>query len=77
MAVLLKLGYCHWIQVPIPDGITVACPMPTKLVIQGIDLQMVRQFAFKLRKYRKPEPYNGKGVFVDDETIIRKEPRKK
>ena len=62
---------------PIPDGLTVTLSSPTKIIIKGVDLQMAKQFAAKCRKYRKPEPYNGKGIFVDDEVIKRKEPKKK
>lgn len=76
-SLILKLGYSHLIQMPIPEGIKVTIPLPTKIVLEGIDYHLLTQFASKIRSKRKPEPYNGKGIFVGNETIIRKEGKKK
>lgn len=56
----LKLGYAHPILIDIPAGITVTNPLPTKIVLAGIDKQTLGQFAAKIRRWRKPEPYRGK-----------------
>jgi large subunit ribosomal protein L6 len=73
----LKVGYSHLIQMPIPVGIEVDLSSPTKIILKGIDYPLVTQFAAKIRSKKKPEPYNGKGIFVDNETVIRKEGKKK
>ena len=73
----LALGFSHDVLYPIPDGIQIACPKPTEITISGIDKQRVGQVAAEIRKYRPPEPYKGKGVAYDDETIFRKEGKKK
>ena len=51
--------------------------MMSKIVLFGTNYQRISQFAAKIRSYRKPEPYNGKGIFVDNETIMIKEGKKK
>jgi large subunit ribosomal protein L6 len=48
-------------------------PNPTRLIIEGVDKQAVTQFAAKIREHKKPEPYKGKGIYVNDETIKLKE----
>lgn len=68
----LQVGYCLSEIHPIPEGITVNCPVPTTITIQGIDKQKVGQFAAEVRASRPPEPYNGKGVKYDNEVIKRK-----
>ena len=73
----LALGYSHEINYPIPDGITIATPRPVEIVISGIDRQKVGQVAAEIRKYRRPEPYKGKGIKYADEFIFRKEGKKK
>jgi large subunit ribosomal protein L6 len=73
----LQLGYAHDIAYPIPEGITIAVPKPTEIVISGIDAQKVGQAAAEIRAFRKPEPYKGKGVKYSDEYIFRKEGKKK
>ena len=73
----LNLGFSHEIRYPIPEGIDVACPKPTEIVVSGIDKQKVGQVAAEIRKYRPPEPYKGKGVKYADEYIFRKEGKKK
>jgi len=73
----LALGYSHDVVYPIPEGITVATPKPTEIVVSGIDLRKVGQVASEIRRYRSPEPYKGKGVKYSDEFIFRKEGKKK
>jgi len=59
------------------DGITIATPKPTEIVVTGIDRQKVGQVAAEIRGYRPPEPYKGKGVKYAGEYIFRKEGKKK
>jgi large subunit ribosomal protein L6 len=74
---ILQLGYSHEVQFPIPEGIAIKCDKPTLVTISGADKQKVGQVAAKIRSYRKPEPYKGKGIKYDFETIRRKEGKKK
>ncbi|SDU20946.1 50S ribosomal protein L6 [Stappia sp. ES.058] len=73
----LALGFSHDVVHPMPDGIDVACPKPTEVVITGIDKQRVGQVAAEIRDYRPPEPYKGKGIRYAGEYIVRKEGKKK
>jgi large subunit ribosomal protein L6 len=73
----LSLGYSHDVQFPIPDGIAIATPKPTEIMISGIDRQKVGQVAAEIRALRPPEPYKGKGVRYANEFIFRKEGKKK
>jgi large subunit ribosomal protein L6 len=73
----LALGYSHDVLYEIPEGITIVVPKPTEIVITGIDKQKVGQVAAEIRKYRGPEPYKGKGIKYANETIFRKEGKKK
>jgi large subunit ribosomal protein L6 len=73
----LALGYSHDVLYPIPEGIAVATPKPTEIVVTGIDKKKVGQVAAEIRAYRPPEPYKGKGVRYADEFIFRKEGKKK
>ena len=73
----LALGFSHDVVYEAPDGITIACPKPTEIVISGIDKQQVGQVASEIRGFRKPEPYKGKGVNYAEERIVRKEGKKK
>jgi large subunit ribosomal protein L6 len=73
----LALGYSHDVLYPIPEGIQIATPRPTEIVITGIDRQKVGQVAAEIRRYRPPEPYKGKGVKYANEFIFRKEGKKK
>jgi large subunit ribosomal protein L6 len=57
----LQLGYSHDVNYPIPEGITIATPKPTEIVVTGIDGQKVGQVAAEIREYRAPEPYKRKG----------------
>lgn len=74
---VLNLGFSHDIRYPIPAGITMKCEKPTSISISGADKQQVGQIAAEIRGYRPPEPYKGKGVKYDNETIVRKEGKKK
>ncbi len=73
----LNLGYSHEVVYPVPDDIQVQCPKPTEIVVSGIDRAKVGQVAAEIRRYRKPEPYKGKGVKYSNEFIFRKEGKKK
>jgi len=74
---IMQLGYSHEINFPIPNGIKISCPKNTSIVVEGIDKQQVGQVAAEIRRYRKPEPYKGKGIKYEDEYIVRKEGKKK
>jgi large subunit ribosomal protein L6 len=69
----LNLGYSHEINHPIPEGLKVTVPRNTKVKVEGIDKQLVGQFAREVRGFYPPEPYKGKGVRYVGEQIIRKE----
>ncbi|MBB2157814.1 50S ribosomal protein L6 [Gluconacetobacter diazotrophicus] len=74
---VMNLGYSHDIVYAIPAGIKITTPRPTAIVVEGVDKQRVGQVALDIRSFRKPEPYKGKGVRYDTETIRRKEGKKK
>jgi len=73
----LQLGYSHDVDYAIPEGITIATPDPTTVQISGSDKQKVGQVAAEIRRWRKPEPYKGKGIKYRGEYIFRKEGKKK
>ena len=73
----LNLGFSHDVIYPIPEGIQIQCEKPTSITISGIDKQKVGQVAAEIRKYRRPEPYKGKGIKYLDEKVQRKEGKKK
>ncbi|MCY4178769.1 MAG: 50S ribosomal protein L6, partial [Litoreibacter sp.] len=73
----LNLGLSHDVVYEVPEGVTVAAPKPTEIVIEGNDEQQVGQVAAEIRAWRKPEPYKGKGIKYKDEYIFRKEGKKK
>jgi large subunit ribosomal protein L6 len=73
----LQLGYSHDVNIPVPDGIEIKTPDPTTVEISGIDRQKVGQIAAEIRRWRKPEPYKGKGIKYRGEYIFRKEGKKK
>ena len=73
----LQLGYSHDVDFAIPEGITIATPDQTTVNISGIDKQQVGQVAAEIRRWRKPEPYKGKGIKYAGEYIFRKEGKKK
>jgi large subunit ribosomal protein L6 len=70
---VMNIGFSHQVTVPEIDGITIDVPNPNKIVIGGIDKELVGQFAADVRKRRPPEPYKGKGIKYVDEVILRKE----
>ena len=72
----LQLGHSHDINFPIPDNIKIDCPTQTEVVI-SVDKQLVGSVAAKIRSFRPPEPYKGKGVKYREEQIVRKEGKKK
>ena len=74
---VLQLGYSHDINFPIPQDIKIACEKPTAIAVTGADRQRVGQVAAEIRSFRQPEPYKGKGIKYADETIRRKEGKKK
>ena len=73
----LQLGYSHDVNFPVPDGIEVKTPDQNTVEISGIDRQQVGQVAAEIRRWRKPEPYKGKGIKYRGEYIFRKEGKKK
>jgi len=68
----LQLGFSHPVSVKAPEGVTFEVPEPTKIIISGIDKQLVGQTAADIRKIRPPEPYKGKGLRYSDEHVRRK-----
>ncbi|MDJ0631151.1 MAG: 50S ribosomal protein L6 [Rhodobacter sp.] len=74
---VLNLGLSHDVNFDVPEGVTVTCPKQTEIVVEGIDQQLVGEVAAKIREWRKPEPYKGKGIKYKDEYIFRKEGKKK
>ncbi|MGV8856166.1 MAG: 50S ribosomal protein L6 [Devosia sp.] len=75
--VKLSLGFSHEVIYEAPKGITLTVPVPTEVVVSGIDKQAVGQAAAEIRAWRKPEPYKGKGVRYAGEFVFRKEGKKK
>jgi large subunit ribosomal protein L6 len=73
----LSLGFSHPIDYPVPEGISIATPSATEIVVSGSDKQRVGQVAAEIRAFRPPEPYKGKGVRYADEHVMRKEAKKK
>ena len=73
----LQLGYSHDVNVQVPEGLEVKTPDNTTVEISGIDRQKVGQLAAEIRRWRKPEPYKGKGIKYRGEYIFRKEGKKK
>ena len=73
----LQLGYSHDVNIDVPEGLEVKTPDNTTVEISGADKQKVGQLAAEIRRWRKPEPYKGKGIKYDGEFIFRKEGKKK
>jgi large subunit ribosomal protein L6 len=73
----LQLGYSHDVDLAVPEGLEVKTPDQTTIEISGSDKQAVGQFASELRRWRKPEPYKGKGIAYRGEYIFRKEGKKR
>ena len=74
---VMQLGFSHDVKYPIPEGISIKCDKPTSISISGFDKQKVGQVAAEIRGWKKPEPYKGKGIKYETETILRKEGKKK
>ena len=70
---VLTLGYSHPVEMDDPEGITTEVPAPNKIIVKGIDKQVVGEWAAKIRGKRPPEPYKGKGIKYETEVIRRKE----
>jgi large subunit ribosomal protein L6 len=73
----MQLGFSHDVDIKPPQGVTFAVPKQTEIKISGIDKQMVGEIAARIRRIRPPEPYKGKGVRYQGETVRRKEGKKK
>ncbi len=73
----LTVGYSHPVNIDMPEGIAVATPTPTEIVLKGADRQRVGQVAAEIRAVRPPEPYKGKGIRYADEKVAIKETKKK
>ena len=76
-SVNLTIGLSHAVDYDLPEGISAETPSQTEIVIKGIDKQAVGEAAAKIRSFRPPEPYKGKGIRYDDEYVRRKEAKKK
>ncbi len=70
--VVLQMGFSHPVELPIPEGVTVTLPKNTDVIVEGIDKQVVGEFAAKIRSVKKPEPYLGKGIRYVGEYVYRK-----
>ena len=68
----MQLGFSHPVHIKAPEGIEFDVPQQTEIIVKGIDKQLVGQVAADIRKWRKPEPYKGKGIKYEGERIIRK-----
>lgn len=73
----LTLGFSHPVEFPIPEGITIETPSVTEIMVKGSDKHLVGHTAAKIRAFRGPEPYKGKGIKYANEIIVRKETKKK
>jgi large subunit ribosomal protein L6 len=71
-AIRLALGFSHPVNVRAPEGVSFEVPVPTQIVVSGIDKEVVGQVAAEIRSIRKPEPYKGKGVRYQGERVLRK-----
>ena len=69
---ILNVGYSHPIYFSSPEGINIEVPLPTRIIVSGIDKQLVGEISAKIRSFRKPEPYKGKGIRYENEYIRRK-----
>ncbi|ERS95987.1 60S ribosomal protein L6 [Sporothrix schenckii 1099-18] len=67
--VVLKLGFNHPVEMGVPKGIAASTPQPTRVLLEGINREELMTFAASIRRWRKPEPYKGKGIFINEETI--------
>ncbi len=69
---VMSLGYSHPVEYEIPEGIEIECPIPTRIIVKGIDKEKVGQVAAEIRAKRPPEPYKGKGIRYEGEEVRRK-----
>ena len=76
-SVSLTIGFSHPVDYQLPEGLSAETPAQTEIVIKGIDKQAVGEAAAKIRSFRPPEPYKGKGIRYADEYVRRKEAKKK
>lgn len=76
-ALSLTLGFSHPVEFEVPAGVTVETPTQTEVLLKSSDKQLLGQVAAKIRGFRPPEPYKGKGVRYSDENVLRKEAKKK
>lgn len=74
---IMQLGYSHEVRYDVPEGVKVSVEDQTKIKVEGIDKQLVGEVAAKIRGFKKPEPYKGKGIRYEGEYIMRKEGKKK
>lgn len=73
----ITVGYSHPIDFNVPAGVTAETPTQTEIILSGADKQQIGEVAAKIREFRPPEPYKGKGIRYADETVYRKEAKKK
>jgi large subunit ribosomal protein L6 len=73
----ISVGFSHPVDFAVPKGVTAETPTPTEIVLSGADKQLVGEVAAKIREFRPPEPYKGKGIRYLDENVYRKEAKKK
>jgi large subunit ribosomal protein L6 len=71
-AIELSVGYSHPVSIAAPEGIEFEVPIPTQIIVRGIDKQLVGEIAARIRRTRPPEPYKGKGIRYADEQVRRK-----
>ena len=64
----LKVGFSHPVELGIPEGVKASTPQPTRILLEGVKKDMVTRFAAEIREWRRPEPYKGKGIFINGET---------
>lgn len=74
---VMQLGFSHEVRFDVPEGVKVAVEDQTKISVEGIDKQLVGQVAAKIRGFKPPEPYKGKGIRYVGEYVMRKEGKKK
>ena len=70
---VMQIGFCHPVEMPIPAGLEIETPKPTFITVRGVDKQKVGQFAAEIRSVRPPEPYKGKGIRYVGEFVRRKQ----
>ncbi len=70
--IVLQIGFCHPVKVPVPGGIQVEIPQATRITVRSPDKQQVGEFAARIRRVRPPEPYKGKGIRYEGERIVKK-----